>query len=156
LSLSDWLRVLREAGAADVLLVGVPLPMEGQSTVFVEAFRLIRRANQHLITGEYDTCIAECRRALESVWAFGDLESAALAAGDLLASKERKSMGRKHRILAVAEAVRHLSHLAHHVDDEGNAEVFGRLDAALVLATTSALVSALAPAVEVEANSAGK
>jgi hypothetical protein len=54
------------------------------------------------------------------------------------------SMSKRHRELAIGEALRIYCHQAHHVGDDAEPEMFGRLDAALAVSTAAALVSSLA------------
>jgi hypothetical protein len=54
------------------------------------------------------------------------------------------SMTKRDRELALGEALRVFCHVAHHVGSDAEPEVFGRLDAALAVSTTAALVSSLA------------
>jgi hypothetical protein len=145
-SLSDWIRVLREANAADILLVGVEVPREPPVPDLTAALDLVRRAHEFLMRGEHDAAVGECRRALESVWKIGKFADSARAARKALSGSmdERKSMGKKDRELALGEALINFTHPAHHVGDDGDAEIFGRHDAALAVATTAALVSNLA------------
>lgn len=106
-----------------------------------------RRAHELLLRGEYDSSVGECRRALESVWKAGKLEEPARNARSALATmEERKSMSKRERQLALGEAVKNFTQPAHHVDG-GDPEIFSRLDAALAVASTAALVSSLAAAI---------
>lgn len=144
-SVSDWCRVLRDANAADILLVGVDVPLEPPTSELRTPLQLVRRAHEFLLRGEHDAAVGECRRALESVRKIGKLEEAAVEARKALSGSmsERKSMSKKDRELALAEALINFTHPAHHVGDDGNAEIFGRQDAALTVVTTAALVSSL-------------
>lgn len=142
---SDWVRVLQEANAAEVLLVGVQLPAAGNSGKCRAAIELIRKANIHLLQGNYDAAVAQCRLAIESLWRATALESQARAARKLLASMaERMSMTKLDRELALGEALLNFTHPAHHVGADAEPEMFGRLDAALVVAATAGLVSSVA------------
>ncbi|MEJ1966522.1 MAG: hypothetical protein WDO56_35270 [Gammaproteobacteria bacterium] len=80
ISLSDWIGVLRQAKAADILLVGVQVPCEPPIAELTAAFELVRRAHDFLLRGENDAAVGECRRALESVWKLGKLAESARAA----------------------------------------------------------------------------
>ena len=72
-NVSDWIRILGEANAAEVLLVGVHLPAAGLDPKYRSAIELVRKANHHLIQGDFSVAVAECRRALESLWKAANL-----------------------------------------------------------------------------------
>jgi hypothetical protein len=142
-NISDWARVLRECGAADVLLVGVHLPLHGPENARA-ALDLVRHASEHLAFGHYTASVAECRRAIESLWKSANLKREAGEARKRLANMNGQlSMSKRHRELALGEALRIYCHQAHHVGDDAEPEVFGRLDAALAVSTAAALVSSL-------------
>jgi hypothetical protein len=142
-NVSDWVRVLREASVADVLLVGVHVPIGGADYARA-AIDLVRRANEHLAFGHYTAAVAECRRAIESLWKSANLKQEAGDARKRLANMNGQlSMSKRHRELALGEALRIYCHVAHHVGDDAEPEVFGRLDAALAVSTAAALVSSL-------------
>ncbi len=141
-NVSDWVRVLSECGAADVLLVGVNLPLSSESSR--ASVELVRLASKHLALGHYTAAVAECRRAIESLWRSTDLVQKAGDARKLLANGAgQRSMSKRDRELALGEAIRNFCHIAHHVGSDAEPEVFGRLDAALAVSTTAALVSSL-------------
>lgn len=142
-NLSDWVRVLREASVADVLLVGVHVPIGGADYARA-AIDLVRRANEHLAFGHYTAAVAECRRAIESLWKSANLKQEAGEARKRLANMNGQlSMSKRHRELALGEALRIYCHIAHHVGDDAEPEVFGRFDATLAVSTAAALVSSL-------------
>jgi hypothetical protein len=143
-NVSDWTRVLREANAADVLLVGVHLPVADLDPKYRAAVDLVRKANQHLIKGDFSAAVVECRRALESLWKAANLGRRALKARQQSSGgADRQKMGKKDRDLAYGEALRHLCHSANHVGADSIPEEFGRLDAALIVGSTAALISTL-------------
>lgn len=141
---SDWSKVARDLGADDVLLVGVHLPVKSANRGAHAAIELVRKANEHLVFGHYSAAVAECRRAIESLWKSSKLEQPARAARKLLATMdERRSMTKRDRELALGEAVLNFTHAAHHVGADAEPEIFSRVDAALVVSTTAGLVSSL-------------
>lgn len=148
-SLSEWIRLVKEAGATDTLLVGVVLPSAKQTPKLSAAFNFVRRAHEYLLKGEYDSAVGECRRAIESVWKLGKLKEPARSARKALAGamEERHSMSKRDRLLAFGEALTNFTHPAHHVEQDGDPEIFSRHDAALAVASTAALVSSLAGSV---------
>jgi hypothetical protein len=141
---SDWSRVLKEANAAETLLVGVQLPTDTSVPGTRAALDLVRKANEHLVFGHYDAAVAECRRAIDSVWALGKLTKDAVAARKSMATgNEQRRMTKRDRELALGEALRNFCHSAHHVGDDAEPEIFSRTDAALMVAGTAGLVSSL-------------
>ncbi len=147
--LSEWVRVLREAQASDILLVGVDVPLKALTPELATAIDLVRRAYEFFIRGEYAAAVSECRRAVESLWKACKLEDAARGARKLLSGTmdERRSMSKRDRELALGEALINFTHPAHHVGEGGDAEIFSRQDAALAVATAAALVGSIARSV---------
>lgn len=143
-NVSDWARVLKECGAADLLLVGVRLPLDGAAHGRA-ALDLVRRANEHLVFGHYAAAVAECRRAVESLWKSANLTAQARDARKRLVNMDGQlSMSKRDRELALGETLRIFCHTAHHVGDDAEPEVFGRTDAALAVSTAASLISSLA------------
>lgn len=143
-TVSDWVRVLKEAHAADVLLVGVHLPMNIVDPRARAAIEIVQRANEHLVLGHFSVAVAECRRAIESLWKSANLTEDAKAARKLMSTmEERISMTKRDRELVLGEALINFSNVAHHVGANAEPEIFGRLDAALAVASTASLISSL-------------
>lgn len=143
-NVSDWSRVLKECGAFDVLLVGVHMPLDGGAHGRA-ALDLVKRANEHLVFGHYAAAVAECRRAVESVWKSANLTAPARDARKRLVNMDGQlSMSKRDRELALGEALRIFCHTAHHVGHDAEPEIFGRTDAALAVSTAAALISSLA------------
>lgn len=143
-NVSDWARVLKECNAADVLLVGVQMPLDG-GTHGRAALDLVKRANEHLVFGHYTAAVAECRRAIESLWKSANLAAPAREARKRLVNMDGQlSMSKRDRELALGEALRIFCHTAHHVGSDAEPEIFGRTDAALAVSTAAALISSLA------------
>jgi hypothetical protein len=141
---SDWSRVLKEANAAETLLVGVQLPTSVSVPGTRAALELVSKANEHLTFGHYDAAVAECRRAIESLWKLGNLTEEARAARKRMATmNDQLTMTKRDRELALGEALKNFCHVAHHVGDDATPEIFSRADAALLVAGTAGLVSAL-------------
>jgi hypothetical protein len=145
---SDWVRIVREANANDILLVGVEIPIHAESSAIATALGYVRRAHEFLLRGEDNSAVAECRRALESVWKSRGLEELARNARKAFSANmdTRQAMSKRDRQLALGEALINLAHPAHHAREPGNAEDFSRADAALAVASTAALISSLVTA----------
>ncbi len=156
-SISDWVRVLREANVADVLLVGVHMPHTSSGGPTKSAAELVRRANEHLMLGHYSAAVADCRLAIESLWKAAGLKDQATDSRKLLSNMaQQMSMTKRQRELAIGEALRIFCHTAHHVGANAEPEVFGRVDAALAVGVAAALVSSLASDPDVSALSTTK
>jgi hypothetical protein len=142
---SEWVSILRDANAKDILLVGVEMPVHSGSSAIATALGYVRRAHEFLLRGEDNSAVAECRRALESVWKSRGLEEPARNARKALSANmdTRQGMSKRDRQLALGEAIINLAHPAHHAREPGSAEDFSRADAALAVASTAALISSL-------------
>ncbi|CAJ8623735.1 Uncharacterised protein [Burkholderia pseudomallei] len=138
--LSEWARVLRELGHGDVIVLGVHLPTGRESFQLRSAIDLLHMANRHLINGEFDAVISRCRQAIESVQKVlddGNSTRDAIA----LYKKDKQSMTTLQREHMIREMVRHYANPAHHVDDRGNTEYYGRADATFLLTLAAAAVT---------------
>lgn len=144
-TLSDWVHILREANAKDVLVVGVEIPRDSDPQGIGAALQCVRNAYDLLLRGENSAAVAECRLALESAWKVRGLEQAAGDARRALSASmdARKAMAKRERRLALGEALKNFAHPAHHVHPDGSPEDFSRADAALAVAGTAALISSL-------------
>lgn len=143
-NVSDWGRILKEAGFADLLLVGVHLPAKHESYAR-PVVELVRRAHEHLVFGHYSAAVADCRLAIESLWRSANLTAPARDARKRLVNMDGQlSMSKRDRELALGEALRIFCHTAHHVGHDAEPEIFGRTDAALAVSTAAALISSLA------------
>lgn len=144
-TVSEWARVLQESNAKDILLVGAEIPTVSKSPEIAAAFQYVRHAYDFLLRGEDNAAVAESRRALESIWKSQGLELSAMDARKALSANmdARKTMGKRDRQLALGEALRNFAHPAHHVLNNGHPEDFSRADAALAVAATAGLISAL-------------
>lgn len=141
--LSEWARVLRELGHGDVIVLRVHLPTGRESARLRSAIQLVHEANRHLVNGEYDIVVARCRQAIESVQAALDDGEATREAASLYRKDKasRESMSTLQREQVILETVRHYANPAHHVDDKGNTECYGRADATFLLAMAAAAVT---------------
>lgn len=141
--LSEWARLLRELGHGDIIVLGVQLPNGPNGARLRSAIELLHTANRYLVNGEYDIVVARCRQAVESVQAAFDdseptKEAMTLYRRDKSSREGMSSLQREHVIL---ETVRHYANLAHHVDNRGNTECYGRADATFLLTLAAAAVT---------------
>lgn len=140
-TLSNWSRVLRDLGYADLLVIGVELPKAELGHRLRAAVELVRQAHRDLIAGRYDSVIARCRQALESIRSVLGQKESIEGALDKFCKGPRKTMTKHERELLVGEAARHYAHLAHHVDQAGEQQWYSRGDANFLLAITAAMIS---------------
>lgn len=139
-TLSDWSRVLRELGYADVLVIGVELPIAESGHELRPAVELVRQAHGDLIGGRYDSVVARCRQALESVRTVLGQKKCIDAALEKFCKGHRKAMNKHEREMLIGEAARHYTHLAHHVDQDGEQQWYSRGDATFLLTITAATI----------------
>jgi hypothetical protein len=137
---SDWLQKLRSAGARDILLLEVPLPLVDRPKEWDAITKDIQRAEKHFRDGEYHACVSSCRIVLDELgrlkFGTGDWAGPLL---DRLGDK-RTGMTGGEREAAVWASVRHYAHLAHHGPSDGGVPHYSRAEAQLVLTLVASLV----------------
>jgi hypothetical protein len=138
---SQWLDVLRQARYCNYLLFEIPLPSTSDSEKFNPTVDLMNHAKRQFLYGNYDDTIATCRKALESlIQALG--EKSAQTGAKKRFKDDEKAMSKGERMFFLREALRHYTHLAHHVSDQDNDQfTFSRREARFVLGTTAAHLS---------------
>ncbi|KAA8769434.1 hypothetical protein [Burkholderia pseudomallei] len=139
-NLSDWAQVLGQLGFADIFVLGVEMPVGPIPNELASAVKLLRDAQRLLVAGEYELVVASCRQALDSMQAVLERDT------EIKSVRTERSMrprdqSKLQRALAILDAVRHYTHLAHHVDGDGRAEWYSRKDATMVLTTSCALLT---------------
>ena len=91
------------------------------------------------LAARYDRTVGACRLAIDSVDAAlgnaGQVEQAFQAF-----QTGRTQMNKRQRALLVSGAVRHYTHLGHHLNAAAQLEVFSRQDAQFILAATAAVL----------------
>lgn len=140
-SRSDWIRKLGDAGARDVLLLEVPLPLHPPSEAWDAITASLRRAEQQYRGGDYHSCVGSCRTVIQELGhhRFGD-EKWASAPLDRLATG-RNGMSKAEREVSLWAVMRHYTHQAHHGVSEGGAAGYTRAEAQFVLTLTAAAVA---------------
>ncbi|MGE0256984.1 MAG: hypothetical protein AB7N54_20350 [Alphaproteobacteria bacterium] len=138
---SDWIKKLGVAGARNVLLLEVPLPLRPPSDEWHEIDTGLHRAEEQYRGGDYHSCIGSCRTVMEEIghrrfknekWAAEPLERLA---------NNRSGMTKGEREAAVWAVLRHYTHQAHHGSSEGGATTYTRGEAEFVLTLTAAAVA---------------
>lgn len=140
-TLSDWSVVLRQLRYSDTLVIGLEIPLVEIGSTLANAVDCIRRAHECLHHGQYDVVVAQCRLALDGLNVAGSGRSMSSASVEKFRGGEKAKMSKLERELLMGEAVRHYTHLAHHVGLDGAPVSFSRSDASTVLALTSATIA---------------
>ena len=136
---SDWLRTLRGAGARDVMLLEVPLPLDGDaSDRWRDVASNLRSAEEEFGSGNYRGCIASCRIVIDELGVL--LDRKWHPALRRLGQNPDGNMTKAQREDVVYAAVRHYTHLAHRAPGDGGEVSFARAEAEFVLSTTAACV----------------
>ncbi|MCY3621521.1 MAG: hypothetical protein OXH68_07395 [Gammaproteobacteria bacterium] len=134
---SEWLQTLRGAGARDVMLLEVPLPLDPEvADGWGELVSNLRGAEEDYRNGNFRGCIAACRIVIDELGRLLDRKWP--QALTRLAEGGNGRMTKAHREEAVYAAVRHYTHLAHHAPADGGETSFSRAEAEFVLSATAA------------------
>jgi hypothetical protein len=139
-NLSDWAQVLGQLGFADIFVLGVEMPVGSIPDALASAVKLLRDAQRLLVAGEYELVVASCRQALDSLQTVLQQDGEIKSAWPERSGRSR-DQSKLQRALAILDAMRHYTHLAHHVDGGGRAEWYSRKDATLALTTSCALLT---------------
>ena len=139
-NLSEWSKVLKQLGYLELLLFAVELPITVPQSLRT-AIDQLRAAHQDLIAGRYDSTVGRCRMVMDAVEAVVEYESATANIRQAFSSKSeiREAMTKRERADLVRMAIRHYTHLAHHVDS-GVPESFSRQDALFILTAAAGSV----------------
>jgi hypothetical protein len=140
-NLSEWGRVLKEFGFADMIVFGIPVPQGVNSGPLKAAGDRLNRARADFLHGRWEEVVAKCRLVIEGVWEAQALQEPAANAVKKYTSGERKKMTRAERALFIQEALRHFAHPAHHVGGDESDQGFSDTDAAFSLGLASACLA---------------
>jgi len=138
---SEWIKKLHEAGARNVLLLEVPLPIGDVLEGWEDIASGLKRAEDQYRNGDYHSCIGSCRTVIQELGYFRyKIEE---WAGEPLRrlSSDRKGMTKGEREAALWAVLRHYTHQAHHGPSEGGVPDYSRADAHFVLSLTAAAVA---------------
>ena len=67
LSRSDWIEQLRNVGPREILLLEVPIPLEGTADGWRAIATGLQRAEEQYHSGDYHSCVGSCRTVLEEL-----------------------------------------------------------------------------------------
>ncbi|MEV6831186.1 hypothetical protein [Amycolatopsis sp. NPDC051102] len=131
-----WARQLEGLGAAVVMEVLVPLPLDGSE--LRKAVSRIREAKGHIVDGKYEEAIIKARSALDYVKEVVPSDSSA-------PQKKAKERTQAQRWSVLVDSLYSLASGANH-DDEVTADfVWSRDDAIMIVAAVAGLLGRLAP-----------
>ncbi len=136
----EWIDALKQMNYGEFLLFEIPLPKDAVHEEIKAAIDLLKQAQNHYLLGNYEDVVSTCRKAIES-FNHGRNETEKLSEAVNIYSTNKRNMSKKQRALFIREALRHFTHLAHHVSDTGEAVSFTRNEAGLALGMTAALLS---------------
>lgn len=128
---SEWVRVLEEMGYAKHLLIEVGYPTSSANSPFGAACGHVAVASQALRERRWKDAVSECRLAIERLQE---------VIGSPPSRSDHKSYTKDERYTVLAESLRRITHLAHHVDPIPAATTFSREDAVALVAATATLV----------------
>ena len=138
---SDWIKKLRDAGARNVMLLEIPLPLESIADEWHEITAGLQRAEAQYRNGDYHSCIGSCRTVMQELGLqrYGDGKWASEFLEQL--ASDRKGMSKSQREGALFAVLRHYTHQAHHGPSEGGVPAYTRAEAQFVLSLTAAAVA---------------
>jgi len=139
-NLSIWSKLLKDIGYLELLLLSVDLPIVDVPKELENAIAQIREAHTDLIAGRYDAAVSRARLGLDSIDALVNGEGARREAIKAFNSPENRRMSKGARADLVRAAIRHYSHLAHHVNSSGGVECFSRHEATFILTAAAAVI----------------
>jgi len=138
---SEWIKKLADAGARNVLVLEVPLPLHPASEAWSEIAVGLQRAEQQYRGGDYHSCIGSCRTVIQELGhhRFGEEKWAGGPLGRL--ASDRDGMSKAEREASLWAILRHYTHQAHHGVSEGGTTGYTRGEAQFVLTITAAAVA---------------
>ena len=136
---SEWLETFRGAGARNVMVLEVPLPLdENAPDHWRDVASNLRSAEEEYGNGSYRSCIGSCRIVIDELGALRGLKWSQVL--KRLAEDRQGAVGKPQREQAVCAALRHYAHLAHHAAGEGGEATYTRAEAEFMLSATAAAV----------------
>lgn len=139
---SDWLKRLRDAGARDILLLEVPLPIRKRAKPWAAIAKDLKRAEENFRNGDYHACVGSCRTSIQELGhhKFNKKKDWSRPLLDRLANG-RSNMTKQEREAELWGTLRHYTHQAHHGDSEGGEADYSRTEAQLILILTASFVA---------------
>lgn len=133
---NEWIEVLKSTGFKWSVIFELPMDVDPTDDVKT-ALAVIEKAEEHLYYGKYDDVVAKCRIALDSIISnWGKIDSVRSSV-----KTNKKGMTKQQRFFHVVDQIIHLTHLAHHPDENGEYISFTRSEAVFVLGSTISAIS---------------
>jgi len=130
----EWLRALGQMNYKKTLLFELEMP--SANILGEQVISLLEKAQSHILNGTFEEAVASCRKVIELVETQrGDKADAASAANSY--KNNRREMTVCQRMLFLREALKNITHLANHANEDS----FSRYQAQSVLGMTVALLS---------------
>jgi hypothetical protein len=134
---SDWVQQLKAAGAADILLLEIPMPFGNVPPDRALVIESLKQAQRVFLDGHYIDCIINCRKTIEALGVAEGRDRYWSSAALERLCKNREAMTLDDRTVAAQAALVHLASLAVH----GSGIEFSREDARFALAQTASFVA---------------
>lgn len=135
---SEWIQKLRESGAADTLLLEVPLTWSPKSKKAASAGQHLKKAQGHFYHGDYSSCVATCRLVVEELYGKAPASRPTNADGQ---TKGRREYNKSEREIELVEAARNYANPAHHAENEGGEVAYTRSEARFLLTICAAIAA---------------
>lgn len=138
---SDWIEKLRDAGARNVMLLEVPLPLENASEEWQGVVGGLQRAEEQYFNGDYASCVGSCRLVMEELGNQSLLGQGWNGEALPRLTSDRKKMTKREREVALWAAAKHYADQAHHSGSKGGESEYFRSEAQFTLALAAAAVA---------------
>jgi hypothetical protein len=139
ISQSEWIDLLYSAGAYSSIDISVKCPATTPDIVRQSIYRAFKAAHDQFNLGSYSSSVSNCRLLLDLVLKKEEVD--VQKTFDSLAS-DRRRLNKYDREKLIFASLYHLTHLAHHVNEDQLPE-FDRSEARLVLNATAAVIQRL-------------
>jgi hypothetical protein len=142
-----WMELLDQVGSEVGILVRVPSPLtdsalerppaasDEDAASLTQATSRLRQARAELRDGQWEHCVATCRRVLENIGRLVTLPTVKSVTSVLPEQRTQEQ-----RWAAIFFDVKGMASAAHHDDETTSGFVWGRADAEAILATTAGLL----------------
>lgn len=137
LARSDWVRMLHDAKAMDILLLEIPMPFVEPPAGLKPVIDNLRQAQNMFYEGHYPDCLINCRKSIETLAAFQQRGRNWSADALKRLASEREGMTKDERALGAEACLYHFASLSAH---DGSVEILRR-DAKFALALTATLLA---------------
>ncbi|HEY3489826.1 MAG TPA: hypothetical protein VGK27_06870 [Candidatus Deferrimicrobiaceae bacterium] len=134
-----WVKILKELGYAELLLLEVPVPNSNIHPEFSKAVKHLEKAHRFMMQGYWRDAVGTCRNVLESLRvALGERKYKDPTTDPWFANLREKS--KDERLEIIRKALEVYTHPAHHADENAAGIEWDRTDAVAMLSILSALL----------------